>query len=118
MSDSILTSIKKMLGPDEDYTHFDPDIITHINTALAVLTELGVGPADGFVIADDSETWADFISSDKLMKLVPTYVYLKVRLGFDPPSTAAVLESFERQAKEYEWRINVAAEREKWGLES
>lgn len=115
MSESILTSVKKMLGPEEDYTHYDSDIIVHINSVLATLTELGVGPEDGFVISDNSATWTDFISDDKLLKLVPTYVYLKVRLAFDPPTTAAVLESFDRQAKEYEWRINVAAERENWG---
>ena len=115
MVDSILTSVKKMLGPEEDYTHFDPDIITHINSALATLTELGVGPEDGFVIEDSSATWTDFIGNDKLLKLVPTYVYLKVRLAFDPPATAATIDSFDRQAKEYEWRINAAAERENWG---
>lgn len=113
MEDSILTSVKKMLGPEESYEHFDQDIITHINSALATLTQLGVGPEDGFVIEDKTATWTDFISSDKLLKLVPTFVYLKVRLGFDPPTTSAVLEAFERQAKEYEWRINVAAERDK-----
>ncbi len=99
-------------------TYFDPDIITHINGVFATLTELGVGPEDGFTISDDTEAWTDFISSDKLLKLVPTYVYLKVRLAFDPPATTAVLESFDRQAKECEWRINVVAERESWGLDS
>lgn len=113
MENSILTSVKKMLGPEEQYEHFDQDIITHINTALATLAQLGVGPEDGFVIENKSAKWEDFIGNDKLLKLVPTYVYIKVRLAFDPPTTAAVLEAFERQAKEYEWRINVAAERSK-----
>lgn len=113
MKDSILTSVKKMLGPEEAYEHFDPDLIMHINTVLATLTELGVGPEDGFVIEDKSATWHEFIGNSKLLKMVPTYVYLKVRLAFDPPTTAAVLESFERQAKEYEWRINEVAERER-----
>lgn len=111
MIDSILTSVKKNLGPEEAYEHFDQDIITHINTALATLTELGVGPEDGFSIEDKNAKWSDFIGNSKLLNMVPTYVYLKVRLTFDPPTTAAVLESFDRQAKEYEWRINEIAER-------
>jgi hypothetical protein len=110
-NESILTSVKKLLGPAEEYEHFDPDIIMHINSTLATLTQLGVGPEDGFMITDKSSVWSDFISDDKLLNMVPTYVYLKVKLGFDPPTTAAVLESMQRQAKEYEWRINVAAER-------
>ena len=118
MEESILTSIKKMLGPEEDYEHFDHDIITHINTALATLTELGVGPEAGFSITDKTAVWSDFISGDKLLNLVPTYVYLKVKLAFDPPTVAAVLDSMERQASQYEWRINVAAERENWGKTS
>jgi acetylornithine deacetylase/succinyl-diaminopimelate desuccinylase-like protein len=110
MEDSILTSIKKMLGPEEEYEHFDTDIIIHINTALAILTQLGVGPEDGFAIENKEAKWSDFISTNKLLNLVPTYVYLKVKIAFDPPSSASVLESFERQAKQYEWRITVAAE--------
>lgn len=110
MEDSILTSIKKMLGPEEEYEHFDTDIIIHINTALAILTQLGVGPEDGFAIENKEAKWSDFISTNKLLNLVPTYVYLKVKIAFDPPSSASVLESFEHQAKQYEWRITVAAE--------
>lgn len=112
-NDSILTSVKKLLGPAEEYEHFDPDIIMHINSALATLTQLGVGPEEGFMITDKTAVWSDFIGDDLLLNLVPTYVYLKVKLGFDPPTTAAVLESFQKQADQYEWRINVAAERTK-----
>ena len=112
-NDSILTSVKKLLGPAEEYEHFDPDIIMHINSALATLTQLGVGPEEGFMITDKTAVWSDFIGDDLLLNLVPTYVYLKVKLGFDPPTTAAVLESFQRQASQYEWRLNVAAERTK-----
>lgn len=111
MNDSILTSIKKALGPEEVYEHFEPEIIMYINSVLATLTELGVGPKDGFMIEDETAVWSDFISDDKLMRLVPTYVYLRVKLVFDPPTIAAILESFERQADMYEWRINAAAER-------
>lgn len=113
MEESILTSIKKMLGPEEDYEHFDHDIITHINMTLATLWQLGVGPEDGFAIEDKTAKWSDFIDDDKLLNLVPTYVYLKVKLAFDPPTVAAVLDSMERQANQYEWRINIAAERSK-----
>lgn len=113
MDDSILTSVKKALGPEEDYEHFDPEIIMHVNSVLATLTELGVGPANGFMIQDKTATWNDFISDDKLLNLVPTYVYLKVKLIFDPPTAGAVLEAMERQVSQYEWRINVAAERDK-----
>lgn len=113
MEQSILTSIKKMLGPEEAYEHFDPDIIFHINSTLAILTQLGVGPVSGFSIHDKTAVWSDFIQDDELMNMVPTYIYLKVKLGFDPPTVAAVLESMERQAAQYEWRINVAAERNK-----
>ena len=113
MDDSILTSVKKALGPEEDYEHFDPEIIMHINSVLATLTELGVGPAEGFMIQDRTAKWGDFIGDNKLLNLVPTYTYLRVKLIFDPPTVSAVLESMERQASQYEWRINVAAERDK-----
>lgn len=113
MDDSILTSIKKALGPEEDYEHFDPEIIMHINSVLATLTELGVGPAKGFMIRDKTAKWSDFISDNKLLNLVPTYVYLKVKLIFDPPTAAALLEAMERQANQFEWRINEIAERDK-----
>lgn len=87
-------------------------------SVVATLTELGVGPEAGFSITDKTAVWSDFISGDKLLNLVPTYVYLKVKLAFDPPTVAAVLDSMERQASQYEWRINVAAERENWGKTS
>ena len=99
MDESILTSVKKALGPEEDYEHFDPEIIMYVNSVLATLTELGVGPVEGFMIQDKGAKWNDFISDDKLI--------------FDPPTAGAVLEAMERQASQYEWRINVAAERSK-----
>lgn len=111
MDESILTSVKKMLGPEEDYEHFDPDLIVHINSVLATLNQLGVGPDDGFSIRDKVAKWSDFIGDDQLMNLVPTYVYLKVRQLFDPPAAAATQEALEREVNRYEWRINVAAER-------
>lgn len=108
--ESILTSIKKLLGIDENYTHFDADIVMHINSVFAILNQLGVGPADGFRISGASETWDTYLADEKLLDDVKTFMYLKVQLAFDPPSISAVLESKTRLASELEWRINVAAE--------
>ena len=112
--ESILTSIKKLLGPSGDYNYFDPDIIMHINTALMDLRRLGVGPAEGFRIEDDTTTWNDFIPNADLMKLesIKDYVYLNVRLLFDPPANGALMDSIERRIEKLEWTINVAAESE------
>ena len=110
--DSILTSIKKLLGVADEYTHFDPDIVMHINSVLMILTQLGVGPVEGFIIEDETPVWNDFIPDANPVKLeaVKSYIYLKVRLLFDPPLSSAVLESINRQISELEWRLNVAAE--------
>lgn len=117
MVDSILTSIKKLLGIEEEYEHFDTDIIMHINSVFSTLTQLGVGPSDGFSISDKKATWNDFLKNDKNLDSVRSFVYLKVRLLFDPPTSSAVIESMNRQASEFEWRINVAADKSKWSLE-
>lgn len=110
--ESILTSIKKLMGITEEYDHFDTDLIIHINSVFSVLTQLGVGPEKGFSISDDAAVWSDFISDEYRLELVKSYVYLKVKLLFDPPLTASVLESINRQIGEFEWRLNVAAETE------
>lgn len=111
--ESILTSIKKMLGIAKDYEHFDPDIIMHINSVFMTLTQLGVGPSEGFHIEDDEVNWTDFIPDVNRLQAVKTYMYLKVRLLFDPSSLgSATLAAYERQIKEYEWRLNVAVEYE------
>lgn len=107
--DSILTSVKKMLGIDECYMHFDPDIIMHINSVLAILTQLGVGPVEGFYITDSSSTWSDFLGEDPKLGSVKSYVYQKVKLLFDPPSSSALIESMNRVINEFEWRLQVAA---------
>lgn len=108
--ESILTSIKKLLGIAEDYDHFDQDIIMHINTVFAILTQLGVGPATGFSIADKSSMWNEFISNKLYYEPVKTYVYLKVKLVFDPPQSSIVLEATNRMISELEFRLNAAAE--------
>lgn len=106
--DSILTSIKKLLGIDAEYTQFDPDIIMHINAVFMTLYELGVGPSDGFSIEDDTAEWADYISDNTpLLGAVKSYMYLKVRMLFDPSLTSSVTELMKEQAKEFEWRMNV-----------
>lgn len=109
--ESILTSIKKLLGIAEEYTQFDNDIIMHINSVFTTLTQLGVGPSEGFFIEDDSAYWSDFIEDLSKLQAVKTYMYLKVRLLFDPSSLgSATLASYERQIQELEWRMNVIAE--------
>lgn len=108
--DSILTSIKKLLGIEEEYEHFDPDIIMHINSVFMVLTQIGVGPPEGFSIEDELSVWSDFISDTTKLEAVKSYVYLRVRLLFDPPTSSAAIESMKRMIDEYEWRLNVAAE--------
>lgn len=108
--ESILTTIKKLLGIAEEYEHFDSDIIVHINTALMVLTQLGVGPSEGFSIEDNTSVWSDFLGTDTRFEAVKTYIHLKVKLLFDPPTNSAVIESITKSISELEWRLNVAAE--------
>lgn len=108
--ESILTSIKKLLGIAEDYTQFDPDIIIHINTALMNLNQIGVGPVEGFSIEDATSIWTDFVSDMNQIEGVKTYVYLKVKLVFDPPLSSAVIESYNRTIEQLEWRLNVAVD--------
>ena len=111
MSDSILKTIRRMLGPDEDYSHFDPEIIDHINSAFSDLNGLGVGPEEGFSIADDKATWKDYLVGDqKKMNNVITFVYLSVKLVFDPPANAALLNALQAKYDKLEWKLSVAAE--------
>ena len=108
--ESILTSVKKLLGIPEDYIHFDADIIIHINSVFMILTQLGVGPPEGFSIEDDSAIWEDFVSDNTKLQAIKSYVYLRVRLLFDPPQGSAVIDSINRTISELEWRLNIAAE--------
>ena len=109
MTDSILLTTKKALGLAEDYSAFDPDIIMHINSVFASLVTLGIGPEVGFAIEDETKTWNDF-TSDVRLNSVKSYMYLKVRLMFDPPTTSFVLNALQEQLKELEWRMNVYRE--------
>ena len=108
--ESILTSIKKLLGIVEEYEHFDMDLIMHINSVLAILTQLGVGPSNGFLIKDKYATWTDFIGDDPRLEMVKSYVHLKVKLLFDPPLSSAVKDSMTSMISEFEWRLFVAVD--------
>lgn len=109
MDESILNSIKKLLGIAEDYNYFDQDIIMDINAALMILTQLGVGPSKGFLITDDTDTWNDFVNSANLGS-IQSYVYMKVKLMFDPPQNSFTVDSMTKLVNEFEWRLNVAAD--------
>lgn len=108
--ESILTSIKKLLGITEECTDFDTDIIMHINTVLATLNQLNVGAKDGFAISDSSASWEDFMGGDMRLNLVKSYVHLKVRLLFDPPLSSSVMDAINNTIKELEWRISIVAD--------
>ena len=108
--DNILSSIKKLLGIPTEETAFDSDIIMHINSVFMILNQLGIGPSDGFTISDDYALWSDFIPDGQNLELVKSYMYMKVRLMFDPPSSSAVLSAMEKSINEFEWRLNVQAE--------
>lgn len=110
MGDSILLTIKKLLGIGDDYEYFDEDIIIHINSVLMILNQLGIGPVTGFSISDESATWSDFVDNLSMLEAVRSYVYIKVRLLFDPPTSSFTITAFENQIKELEWRLNVMAE--------
>lgn len=102
--ESILDTVKKLLGIQPEYTNFDEDIIVHINTAFASLNQLGVGPVEGFLIYDDAAIWDDYITSCNLT-MIKSYIFLKVRKLFDPPTSSVLMESMDRSIAELEWRI-------------
>lgn len=114
MEQSILTSTKKILGLDEAYTAFDLDVITHINSAFAILTQLGIGPTDGFQIEDETAEWAGIQATDMGLNMIRTYVFLKVRMWFDPASTRYTIAASEAQIAELEWRMSVHREDISW----
>lgn len=108
--DSILLSIKKMVGLTDIYDVFDEDIITHINTAFFTLNQLGVSDEAPFRISGDNEVWSDYISDENNFDAVKTYIYMKVKLVFDPPASSTVLQAYKDSINEYEYRLNVEAE--------
>jgi hypothetical protein len=115
--ESILNSTKKILGLEMDYTAFDLDVLTHINTAFSVLDQVGIGPAGGFFISGVEDTWEDFsgtanppVVPANQLNMVKTYVYLKVRYLFDPPSTGYAVDAMKQQIEEFEGRLNLFRE--------
>ena len=108
MNDSILTSIKKLLGIDEFYEAFDPDIIMHINSVFTILNQMGIGTKEVFSIHDKFATWSDFITPGSTAESVKTYIYMKVRMVFDPPTSSILADALKSQIAEYEWRLNVS----------
>ena len=110
MDSSILTSIKKLLGVAEEDTSFDQDIIMHINTVFAILAQLGVGPANGFSIEDDGAIWSDYLGNAANLELVKSYIYMKVRSMFDPPTSSILADAMNKNISELEWRINTTVD--------
>lgn len=108
--DSILTTIKEMLGITEEYTHFDIDVITHINTALSILSQIGVTKTKGFSIRDSSATWDFIINPGTDLEMIKTYIFMKVKLIFDPPQSSGAVESMKQLISEFEWRISVSVD--------
>jgi hypothetical protein len=107
-----------MLGMTEDYEIFDPDIIMHINSVFSILAQLGVGPASGFLITDKTQQWSEFIpKTAKNLELVKSYVFMKVKLLFDPPATSFGIDALNKSISEFEWRLNVASENTNQGGE-
>lgn len=114
MTNSILNSTKKVLGLEESYDVFDVDILMHINSVFFKLNQLGIGPEAGYQIEDDAPTWDLFYGTDPRYNAVKTYVYLNVRLLFDPPTTGYHMDALKQQIAEYEWRLNQFREETAW----
>lgn len=110
MDDSILDTIKSMLGIEEGFTGFDTDILIDINAAFLTLNQLQVGPTDGFQVASSEQIWSDFTDDKVMVDSLRPYIYLKTRLLFDPPTNSYLLTSMENQCKEFEWRMNIRGE--------
>ena len=114
METSILKSVKKNLGLEPNYDVFDGEIVMHINAAFSTLSQLGLGPAGGYFIDDDTSEWSEFSTTIDELSSVKSYVYLRVRLLFDPPTAGYVLASFEGQLRELVWRLNALREATQW----
>lgn len=114
MQDSILNTVKKLQGVPAEYDAFDTDILLFTNSVLSNLTQLGIGPANGFVVTGPDETWGDLLGTDKKLNNVKLYMSLKVRLAFDPPTTAHALAAMQEIIKEQEFRISVTRESTDW----
>lgn len=105
--DSILDSVKKMLGIEAEYTVFDTDIIMFINAVFNILMQMGIGPQTGFSISDNNSKWGDYIEDTSKLEMVKPYIYMKVRMMFDPPQGGPLIDAYNKQISELEWRLNV-----------
>ena len=111
---SILNETKQVLGLGADYTPFDQGIILHINSIFGVLHQLGVGPEDQFFIVDETSKWESFVGATNKINMVKTYMYLRVRLLFDPPTTSFAIKAMDEQIREFEYRLNTISEETRW----
>jgi len=111
---SILTSVKKMLGVVEDNVDFDDELILHINSVFPTLNQLGIGPENGFMIEDDTATWDQFLGDNLLLNDAKTYIFLRVKLLFDPAQTSYLIDALNKRADEIAWRMNVVRETTEW----
>lgn len=110
MQDSILMTIRKLVCGNPYADHFDTDLLVHINACFSILNQLGVGPENGFVVTDETQSWSSYSDNERILNMVKTYVTLKVKKIFDPPLTSSVLEAMDKEIKELEWRLNVAVD--------
>ena len=110
MQDSILMTIRKLVCGNPYADHFDTDLLVHINACFSILNQLGVGPENGFVVTDETQSWSSYIADNYILNMVKTYVTLKVKKIFDPPLTSSVLEAMDKEISELEWRLNVAVD--------
>lgn len=106
-SESILDSIKKLIGIEDTETYFDSDIVTGVNSAFSSLNQIGIGPDDGFSISDNTKVWNDYLTDVRTLELVKSYVHLKTKLLFDPPSSSSIVDIINKEISEFEWRLNV-----------
>lgn len=109
-TNSILDSVKKMIGPSVEYTVFDDDLIMHINSVFNVLKQLGVGPEEGYSISSNEDLWTDFMPEGPKLNMIKTYMYAKVRLIFDPPQNGTITQALKDVVSEYEFRALIDAE--------
>ena len=110
MQDSILMTIRKLVCGNPYADHFDTDLLVHINACFSILNQLGVGPENGFVVTDETQSWSSYVTDNYILNMVKTYVTLKVKKIFDPPLTSSVLEAMDKEISQLEWRLNVAVD--------
>ena len=110
MQDSILMTIRKLVCGNPYADHFDTDLLVHINACFSILNQLGVGPENGFVVTDETQSWSSYIADNYILNMLKTYVKIKIKKIFDPPLTSSVLEAMDKEINQLEWRLNVAVD--------